>query len=203
MNIAWWQLWASRVFSAGQALRPRTRRQHRSCPPSPCQFVVLETRDLLAGFTPGNLVVNTVGTGATLDGSATPVTLREYGLDNLDAPTTATLVNSIAAPSSGAANNSGNLTDSGSASSHGGLNLSPDGARISMVGFDAPVGLANVVSTTSVNNNRVVGTITADAQFAMDRYSDAFSASGIRAAISTSATTHWIAGAASGTTNGV
>ncbi len=196
MQGTWWRAILSEVISTWQYPVSRQKRQLRRphASHSPMQVTVLEHRHLLAGFTPGNLIINTVGTGAALDGTATPVTLREYGLDNIDSPTTATLVNSIAAPSGNSGNNSGNLTDSGSATSHGAINLSVDGTRLSFVGYDAPTGLANVATSSTANNNRVVGTVSAGGQLTLDSYADAFSSGGIRAAISTSGTTHWIAG---------
>ncbi|HET6423270.1 MAG TPA: hypothetical protein VFG20_06280, partial [Planctomycetaceae bacterium] len=192
MSVPWWRRWAC-ATSGSVPMRSR-RRDRSSSSPTTIQFTALEQRDLLAGFTPGNLLINTVGIGTTLDAAATPVAIREYGVDDVNAPTTATLVNTVAAPSANSGNNAGNLTDSGLIASHGALNLSVDAERVSLTGFDAPAGLANVASTDAISNNRVVGTLTADGQLTRDLYADAFSGTGIRAAISSSSTSHWIAG---------
>jgi hypothetical protein len=169
MSVPWWRLWASVFISPFRAVPRRRSEAHRQRYSSPVIHVtVLEQRDLLAGFTPGNLLINTVGVGTTLDASATPVAIREYGVDDLNAPTAATLVNTVMAPSANNGNNSGNLTDSGLIASHGALNLSIDGERVSLVGIDAPVGLVNVAGTDASVNNRVVATLSADAQLARD-----------------------------------
>ena len=85
-----------------------------------------------AGFGSGNLVVVTVGTGVTINNSATAGALREYNLGG-------GLVQTLNLPTaSGAA-----LTFSGSATSEGFLKRSADASYLTLAGYDAIPGAAN------------------------------------------------------------
>ncbi len=175
-------------------LVPRKRQVSTRC--SSAELCVLESRTYLAGFTPGNLVVSVIGTGSTLGASATSVSLREYGFNHPDAPTMATLVNTVIAPSSNVGNNSGNLTNSGNAPSEGTLNLAVDGSQLNFMGYDAPAGLAAVSGTTAAGNNRVIGTADASGMVAVGpRLTDAFSTGNARTAISVDGSAYWTGGA--------
>lgn len=198
MPVGWlWNLHKKVVGSIrGRRSRSRPRSQQVSARYSSAELCALESRTYLAGFTPGNLVISVVGTGGTLDASATMVSLREYGLDHLDAPTMATLVNTVMAPSSNVGNNSGNLTNAGNAPTEGTLNLAVDGSQLNFMGYDAPSGLAAVSGTTAAGNNRVIGTADASGMVAVGpRLTDAFSTGNARTAISVDGSAYWAGGA--------
>ncbi len=195
MVDSWWRVFTAALKRSLAPRQPRRRnRRHRDF----SRYIavcILERRELLAGFTPGNLVISTIGTGATLDASATVVTLREYGLDSADTPTTATLVNSLSAPSANAGSNSGNLTNAGSAATEGTLNLSTDGSKLTLLGYDAPEGLANLTATTASANNRSIGVADASGTLTVGpRLTDAFSTSNARAAASVDGSKFWVGG---------
>lgn len=194
MHNSWW-VGLTKALRSQLHPRPVRRRRWRSCLMSAQQVCVLERRDLLAGFTPGNLVVSTIGTGATLSAAATVVTLREYGLDDLAAPTSATLVNTVAAPSTNAGNNSGNLTDAGNAASHGALNLAADGSQITLIGYDAPPGTASVGTSTATANYRSLGSADAAGTFTVGpRLTDAFPSNSARSAVTVDGSAFWVSG---------
>ncbi|MDP1796272.1 MAG: hypothetical protein Q8K78_02265, partial [Planctomycetaceae bacterium] len=194
MLVSWLRQLSARL-TIDSTTSKRRRNPRRQNPHLPVWAIVLEQRDLLAGFTPGNLVVSTVGTGAALDASATVVTLREYGFDSLDTPTTATLVNSVAAPSANLGNNSGNLTDAGNAGSDAAMNLTADGTGVIVMGYDAPLGVASVYTTTSATNNRVIGIADAAGTLTVGpRLTDAFSGGNARAVASVDGSRFWVGG---------
>lgn len=86
----------------------------------------------MAAFTPGDLVIYRVGTGATsLSSAATAVFLDEY-------TATRVLVQSIALPTADSGSNQ-TLTASGTATSEGLLTLSADGRYLELTGYNAAV----------------------------------------------------------------
>ncbi len=143
-----------------------------------------------ANFTPGNLVVVRIGDGtAALTSAATAVFLDEYTpagvfVQTIPLPTT------ISGPNF-------RLTNSGSATSEGLLNLSVNGQYLVHAGYDAALGTASVVSTTSATNPRVVARIdlagNVDTSTALG---DAYSGNNIRSATSDDGTQFWTAGTA-------
>lgn len=109
----------------------------------------------MAAFTPGNIVVVRVGTGAAALGSAATATfLDEYTPAGV-------LVQSIPLPTADAGANQ-TLTLAGSATSEGLLTTSVDGRYLQMIGYDAAPGTAAVAGTTSAAVNRVIARIGAD-----------------------------------------
>ncbi len=141
-----------------------------------------------ASFTPGNLVVTRVGTGAAaLSNAATPTFIEEYTVSG-------TYVQAIGLPT--AINGSHRrLTNSGTATSEGFLTRSVDGQYLTLAGYDADVGTPSVVSTTSANVNRVVARVdlygNIDTTTALN---DTYSANNIRSVVSTNGTDFWLGG---------
>jgi hypothetical protein len=113
----------------------------------------LESRDVPAAFTPGDLVVYRVGDGtATVNtAAAVAVFLDEYS-------PTGTLVQSIPMPTTTVGANH-RLTEGGSTFGDGLLTDSADGRYLIVPGYDAAVGTAAVASTTPATVNRVVGRV--------------------------------------------
>ena len=156
----------------------------------------LESRDVPAAFTPGDLVIYRVGAGGTgstaLTSAATAVFLDEYSPSG-------TLVQSVALPTSDNGANQ-TLTDSGSSTSAGLITLSVDGHYLLITGYDAAVGTAGVAGTASSTVNRVVGRVAADGTVdTTTALTDSFSTNNIRSAASVDGTTLYIGGAGAGT----
>ncbi len=106
-------------------------------------------------FTPGDFVVYRIGAGgASLSGVATAVFLDEY-------TTSGTLIETIPMPTvAGASGSNQALLASGNAPGDGELNLSPDGTRLVLTGYDASVGEGPTIDTTSsASVPRVVGIV--------------------------------------------
>jgi len=149
------QLFAAR---RRRAVAARSSVQRR--PPALARLERLEERAVLAAFTPGNLVIYRVGTGAaTLTAAETEVFLDEYGPNG-------SLVQSIAMPTADSGLNQ-ILTAAGNSTTEGMITRSTDGSFIVATGYDAAVGTARVngtptTSTTATNYNRVIGRIAAD-----------------------------------------
>ncbi|MCU1347361.1 MAG: polymorphic outer membrane protein, partial [Acidobacteria bacterium] len=146
---------------------------------------------LAAAFTPGNIVVYRVGTGAAALGStATAVFVDEY-------TTAGAFVQSIAMPTA-VAGAQRRLTAAGT-SAEGFVNRSVDGQYLLLTGYDAATGTAGVATSTSATVNRVIGRIdtsgTVDTSTAL---TDLSSGSSVRSAISTSGTDLWAVGGAGG-----
>ena len=151
----------------------------------------LERRDLLAAFTPGNLVVYRVGDGsATLTSTATAVFLDEYTPGG-------TLVQSIAMPTS-VSGSQLRLTASGTATSEGGITRSADGRFLLVTGYDANPGTASIASTNSATVARVVGVVDVAGNINTSTSTTSFSGNNIRSAISSNGTDIWMAGANTG-----
>lgn len=144
-----------------------------------------------ANFGQGNLVVVRLGTGNTLNNAAQAVFLDEY-------TTAGVFVQSIAMPTS-VSGLDRRLTMSGTANSEGELTRSADGNFLILAGYDADVGTANVVNTTSATVNRVVARVSVtgvpDTSTAI---SDAFSANNVRGAASVDGSQFWLTGANGG-----
>ena len=97
-------------------------------------------------FTAGNIVVTRFGTGAAaLSSAGTAFFLEEYN--------TSGLVGTITVPASGA----NKLVVAGSSTSEGFLSRSSDFSKLSIPGYDATLGLANVASAANIA--RSVGTL--------------------------------------------
>lgn len=143
-------------------------------------------------FTPGNIVVVRVGTNGSptaLSSAAAPVFLDEYTPGG-------GLVQSIPLPTTVSGANL-RLTNSGSATSEGSINLSQDRAYLTVVGYDADVATAAVVSTTSAATKRVVGVINTNGDINTSTgLGDAYSANNIRGAYTTNGFDIWTAGTA-------
>lgn len=145
-----------------------------------------------AAFTPGNLVVARVGTGAgALNNAGTAVFLDEYTPAGV-------FVQSVALPTAVSGANRRFVT-SGSATAEGALLRSVDGRYITMGGYDADPGTAAIGTTLSASVNRVV--MRADASSVVDTttaLTDAYDASSIRSAVSTNGTDFWLTGGNNG-----
>ncbi|WP_124033448.1 CHRD domain-containing protein [Herpetosiphon llansteffanensis] len=133
----------------------------------------------LAGFTPGNIVVVRLGTGASaISSAATAVFLDEYTPSGL-------LVQSIGLPS----NLSGNprrLTMAGTSTSEGSLSLASDGQSLLLAGYDADAGVTNIAATNSATTNRVVGRVSLGGIIDLSNtVNDAYSTNNIRGATGT------------------
>ena len=147
----------------------------------------------MAAFTPGNIVVYRVGTGAAaLNATATAVFLDEYTPAGV-------FVQSIPLPT---ADSGGNqmLTASGSATSEGLLTLSTDGRYLILTGYDAAVGTAAIAGTASSANARVIGRVGADRLIDTSTalVTNGFSGGNIRGAASTDGQTFWATGSNTG-----
>ena len=149
-----------------------------------------------AQFTPGNVVVLRVGTGAAaLTSAATPVYLDEYTPAGV-------LVQSLALPTA-AAGTQLPLVNSGTASSEGFLNLSADGRYLLHAGYGAVPGTVSIASTASATTPRVVARVALDGSIdTSTALGDAYSASNIRSVTSTNGVDLWTGGTSS-TTGGV
>src|SRR5688500_16359451 len=109
----------------------------------------------MAAFTPGNIVVYRVGTGAApLNNTATAVFLDEY-------TTSGTLVQSIAMPTADSGANQ-TLTAVGTASSEGLLSRSTDGQSLVLAGYAAPPTTANPSSVSAATINRDIARVGAN-----------------------------------------
>lgn len=147
-----------------------------------------------APFTPGNLVVTRVGTGAAPLGTDTVrVFIDEY-------TTGGSLVQSIALPFSGTG--AAVLTLPGNNSQHGRLMLSADGAYLMLAGYNTQAGSIGVTTSLSTVVQRTVGRIDMAGAYSSTLLgTTAFSGSLVRAAASPDGNSIYVSGA--GTTGGV
>jgi hypothetical protein len=148
----------------------------------------------MAAFTPGNLVVYRIGTGAAaLSNASTAVFLDEYTPAGV-------LVQSIAMPTADSGANQ-TLTASGT-SVEGFLNRSEDGRYLVLTGYDAAPGVASIAtSTTAVGASqvlRVIGRVDADGNIDTTTTTTAFSGGSIRSAVSADGSSFWAVGANTG-----
>lgn len=153
----------------------------------------LEDRSLLAAFTPGDLAIYRVGTGASaLGSSGTAVFIDEYS-------PAGSLVQSIALPTTASGSNFA-LTATGNSVSEGLLTTSADGQSLVLTGYNAGVGSPVGLGTTSASVNRVVGRITPagviDTSTHLNNIADG---SEIRSATSLDGTSFWVTGGGGGT----
>ncbi|MCB9184613.1 MAG: T9SS type A sorting domain-containing protein [Flavobacteriales bacterium] len=140
-------------------------------------------------FTAGNIVVLQAGNGTgSLVNTGNPVVLREF-----NAMGTNTV--SVELPSSGA----NPLVVGGTASTEGLLSRSEDKAKLIFSGYVQELpGAASLSASTASAVNRGIGSVDADAQFALEATSStAFSSGSIRGAAS-QGTDFWSAGANTG-----
>jgi hypothetical protein len=146
-----------------------------------------------APFTAGNIVVVRVGTGSgTLNSNAAAVFLDEYTVSG-------SLVQTIPLPTSVIGSNY-RLTISGSATSEGFINLSSNRSYLTIAGYDADPGTANVNSTTGIN--RVVGVIDANGVVnTTTGLTDAYTGNNIRSAVTTNGIDIWTTGTGSPTSS--
>ncbi|HEX8308136.1 MAG TPA: Calx-beta domain-containing protein, partial [Allosphingosinicella sp.] len=149
----------------------------------------------MAAFTPGNLVVYRVGTGAAaLTNGSTAVFLDEY-------TPSGTLVQSIAMPTADAGSNQ-SLTAAGSSTSEGLLNRSEDGRYLLLTGYDAPTGIASIAGTSTTSATgavlRVIGRVDASGAIDTSTTTTAFSGTSPRGAMSTDGSNYWATGGNTG-----
>src|SRR5262249_12433685 len=96
---------------------------------------LLETRDLLTAFTPGNLILLRAGDGSAYSGTA-PLFLDEYDL------TLGKMIRTVAIPNNQAVGGPGNqpiTIDLSAAAGNGQLNRSYDGSVLTFGGVDAGI----------------------------------------------------------------
>jgi hypothetical protein len=151
--------------------------------------VLLSAATTFAGpFTLGNLVVVTVGDGATtLGGNATPGALYEY-------TTGGSLVQTINLPTAAIGANAA-LTFSGSASSEGFLTLSSDRRFLTLAGYNATPGTTTPQTSAASAVPRVVGVVGMNGTInTTTMLGDAYNASNIRSAVSTDGINLWTTG---------
>jgi hypothetical protein len=149
--------------------------------------------NLLAPFTPGNLVVYRVGNGTDpLSSAGSAVFLDEY-------TPTGTLVQSIALPTTASGENR-QLIANGTSSSEGFITRSADGRYLIVTGYARNLGGTGAVSgTTPAEVPRVVGRIDANGVInTTTAITDTFSGANIRSAISANGTDFWVTGSANG-----
>jgi hypothetical protein len=155
------------------------------------RFERLESRAMLAAFTPGNLVVYRVGTGAAaLTNASTDVFLDEYAANG-------TLVQSVAMPTAAIDSNQP-LTAAGTSTSEGQITRSTDGKFIVATGYAAAPGTASIASSAAATYNRVVGRIAADGTIDTSTTLTTFSGGSIRSAATTDGSNFWVSGANTG-----
>ena len=146
-----------------------------------------------AAFTPGNLVIYRVGTGAAaLSNASTAIFLDEY-------TTAGALVQSVAVATTGA----NQLTAAGTSTAEGFLSLSPNGQYLSITGYDATTGISAISATASTTTQRAAeiydlsGTVLSKSTFG----TLAFSGNSIRSAVTVDGTNIYAAGNASSAAN--
>jgi len=145
-----------------------------------------------AQFTPGNLVVTRVGTGAaSLTNASTAVFLDEYTPGG-------TLVQSVALPTAASGSNLPFAT-SGSATSEGQLTQSADGRFLIAAGYGIAPGTASIASSLSASVPRVIARVGLDGSIDTSTSIDnQFSGNNIRSAASDDGSAFWAAGGNSG-----
>lgn len=145
----------------------------------------------VTSFTPGNIVVSRVGTGATLTSAATAIFLEEY-------TPTGTLVQTIPMPTAVAGAHAP-LTVQGTATTEGIVTRSQDGAFLVLGGYGTAPGTAAPSGVASATINRVIGLV--DAQGNIDtttKLGNAYSAVAFRGAATADGNQFWMTGANEG-----
>jgi len=140
-----------------------------------------------AAFVPGDLVIYRVGDGTNnpATSSANPVFVDERSPSG-------TLVQSIALPTTG----TDAVTANRSATAEGLLQRSPDGTRITVPGYSADVGTANVTSSTVPRTATVIG-VSGSISGTIDLTAsptNPYSAGTLRSVITTDGANFWSAG---------
>ena len=144
-----------------------------------------------AQFTPGNVVVYRVGTGAAaLSNASAAVFLDEYSAAG-------TLVQSIPLPTADSGANQ-SITASGSATSGGLISRSSDGQYVIVTGYDSIPGVASITGSATTSVTRVIGRVAANGAVDSSTTTTSFSADNIRGATSVDGTAFWASGANTG-----
>lgn len=143
-----------------------------------------------AQFTPGNVTVLRVGTGAALSNASTALGLYEYNGATPGAPTY-----TFDLPSTGASA----ITSSGSATSEGLISRSADGGSIVVPGYNTAAGLTGVASSTTAAVPRGIGTVSYSGTYNLAGTTTNYSGNNVRGATS-DGTNYWAAGANTGIT---
>ncbi|RYF24693.1 MAG: T9SS type A sorting domain-containing protein [Flavobacteriales bacterium] len=127
-------------------------------------------------FTAGSISVLRIGdASAALGAAATPVFIDEYS-------TSGTLIRSIALPTA-VVGADRRLTLSGNSSSEGLLSLSQDRKKLTLAGYDAPIGTTSVATSASATYNRVIGVIDGAGNINTSTALDVFTAQFITSAV--------------------
>ena len=176
--------------------RPRAARRAPACRHRRPRFELLESRALLAPFTPGNLLVYRLGDGAPLP---TGNVATAVFLDEVDPA--GNVVQSLAAPTTDSGPHQ-TLTASPLGEAEGLLTLSGDGQYVLLTGYDAAPGTSGVTNSPSSTIRRVIGRLDADGNLdTTTTIADALSTVSIRSAYSTDGTSIWFSGGAINPTN--
>ena len=140
-----------------------------------------------APFTPGNIVVSRVGTGATLSSAATAIFLEEY-------TPTGTLVQTIPMPTVVAGAHAP-LTVQGTATTEGIVTRSQDGAFLVLGGYGTVPGTAAPSGVASATINRVVGLVDSQGNInTTTKLSNAYSSGSFRGAATADGNQFWMTG---------
>ncbi len=149
-------------------------------------------------FTPGNIVVERIGTGsAALTSVSTAVFLDEYTPTGLATQAT---VQSLALPTAVSGSNNP-LSNSGSAASEGGLSLSADGQYLLVAGYAVAPGTASVASSSTTVAPIVLrdfGIVDSLGNIDTRTTTTAFSGNNVRSAVSPDGTTIYASGGNTG-----
>jgi hypothetical protein len=146
-----------------------------------------------SAFTPGNLAVCRLGTGAPLGNSSTAVFIDEYTPAGM-------LVQSIALPTAVSGSNQ-ILTMSGTATTECQLNRSSDGRYLLLIGYNAPVGIVSISTSPSIGNPnypRTIGRIDWNGNVDTSTTTTAFDGVSPRSAASDNGANLWAVGGATG-----
>lgn len=156
----------------------------------------LEVREVPAAFTPGNLVVMRIGTGAgALSSAALPGFLEEYRIDG----TGIQWGNSAIPLATTDGLRDRRITFAGNAIGEGSLQRSADGQFLTVVGYAADLGTSNVAGTASAANNRIVGVVGLDGLMdTTTSISDTFSGAAVRSVVTDDGQQFWVSGSANG-----
>lgn len=156
-------------------------------------FSATGQNNLLAPFTPGNLVVYRIGNGTdALTSAGNPVFLDEYTPNGM-------LVQSIALPTTASGANR-QLIANGTSSAEGFITRSADGRFLIVTGYARDLGGTGAVSgTASADVPRVIGRIDANGVInTTTAITDAFTGANIRSAVSTNGTDFLVTGSSGG-----
>ncbi len=145
-----------------------------------------------------NLWAARIGSGATLNSSATAVSLQAFATSG----SSLTALSTIAMPTSASGQNRA-FTLSGTASNEGQMARSNDGRFVTLGGYDAATGTAAVSGTSSSIVNRVVTFVNAAGYVDTSSAFNTFSGNGIRSAYSLTGQEFWAAGQSNGVNYGL